>query len=112
MTRYAFVHEWLTPHATGGSELVVKEILQHIEADVFALIDFESINPDSYLYGRDIGTSFLQKFPRAKYGLNNYLPLMPLAVEQLNLENYDVILSSSHAVAKGATLAVTSLSSS
>ena len=101
MTRYAFVHEWLTPHATGGSELVVKEILQHIEADVFALIDFESINPDSYLYGRDIGTSFLQKFPRAKYGLNNYLPLMPLAVEQLNLENYDVILSSSHAVAKG-----------
>lgn len=101
MTRYAFVHEWLTPHATGGSELVVKEILQHLDADLFALIDFESTNPDSYLYKREIGTSFLQKFPRAKYGLNNYLPLMPLAIEQLNLENYDVILSSSHAVAKG-----------
>ncbi len=101
MTRYAFVHEWLTPHATGGSELVVKEILQDIEADLFALIDFESVNPDSYLYGREISTSFLQKFPRAKYGLQNYLPLMPIAIEQLNLENYDVILSSSHAVAKG-----------
>ncbi|AFY39657.1 glycosyl transferase group 1 [[Leptolyngbya] sp. PCC 7376] len=101
MTRYAFVHEWLTPHATGGSELVVKEILQHLDADLFALIDFESSNPKSYLYDRNIGTSFLQGFPRAKYGLQNYLPLMPIAIEQLNLENYDVILSSSHAVAKG-----------
>lgn len=101
MTRYALVHEWLTPHATGGSELVVEQILGHIDADVHALIDFESSNPDSYLYERPIGTSFLQKFPRAQYGLQNYLPLMPLAIEQLNLENYDVILSSSHAVAKG-----------
>ncbi|ACB00412.1 MULTISPECIES: glycosyltransferase [Cyanophyceae] len=101
MTRYALVHEWLTPYATGGSELVVREMLQDIEADLFALIDFESSNPDSYLYGRAIATSFLQKFPRAKYGLQNYLPLMPLAIEQFNLEAYDVILSSSHAVAKG-----------
>lgn len=101
MTRYALVHEWLTPHATGGSELVVQEILQDIEADLFALIDFESTNPGSYLYGQAIATSFLQQFPRAKYGLQNYLPLMPLAIEQFNLEDYDVILSSSHAVAKG-----------
>ncbi|MGB2926793.1 MAG: glycosyltransferase [Limnothrix sp.] len=101
MTRYAVVHEWLTPHATGGSELVVEQILNQIDADLYALIDFESINPDSYLYGRNINTSFLQNFPRAKYGLQNYLPLMPIAIEQLNLENYDVILSSSHAVAKG-----------
>lgn len=101
MTRYALVHEWLTPHATGGSELVVKDILKHIDADIFSLIDFESSNPASYLYKRNIGTTFLQKFPRAQYGLQNYLPFMPLAIEQLNLEDYDVILSSSHAVAKG-----------
>ncbi|MFM7716827.1 MAG: glycosyltransferase family 4 protein, partial [Microcystis sp.] len=53
--KYALVHEWLTPKATGGSELVVREILQCLEADLYALIDFESTNPDSYLYGRSIG---------------------------------------------------------
>lgn len=99
--KYALVHEWLTPKATGGSELVVKEILSHIEADLYALIDFESINPESYLYGRSIGTTFLQKFPLARNGVQKYLPLLPLAIEQLNLKQYDVILSSSHAVAKG-----------
>ncbi len=99
--RYAMVHEWLTPKATGGSELVVQEILKYIPADLFALIDFESRNPDSYLYGRSIGHTFLQHFPRAEYGVQKYLPFMPLAIEQLDLREYDVILSSSHAVAKG-----------
>jgi glycosyltransferase involved in cell wall biosynthesis len=98
---YALVHEWLTPRATGGSELVVKEILKCIDADLYALIDFESTNPDSYLYQRQIGTTFLQNFPGAKGGIQNYLPLMPLAIEQLDLRHYDVILSSAHAVAKG-----------
>lgn len=99
--RYALVHEWLTPKATGGSELVVREILQHIDADLYALIDFESVNPQSYLFGRSIGTTFLQHFPLARNGVQKYLPLLPLAIEQLDLGEYDVILSSSHAVAKG-----------
>lgn len=99
--QYALVHEWLTPKATGGSELVVKEILQHINADVYSLIDFESTNPESYLYGRKIGTTFLQHFPLARNGVQKYLPLLPFAIEQLDLRNYDIILSSSHAVAKG-----------
>lgn len=100
--RYALVHEWLTPKATGGSELVVQEILQHINADLYALIDFESCNPQSYLYQRNIGSTFLQHFPLARNGVQKYLPLLPLAIEQLDLRDYDVILSSSHAVAKGA----------
>ncbi len=99
--KYALVHEWLTPKATGGSELVVKEILKCIDGDLYALIDFESINPESYLYGRSIGTTFLQNFPLARNGVQKYLPLLPLAIEQLDLREYDVILSSSHAVAKG-----------
>ncbi len=98
---YALVHEWLTPNATGGSELVVKEILDWIDADLYALIDFESTNPDSYLYQRKIGSTFLQHLPGAKSGVQKYLPLMPIAIEQLDLRNYDVILSSAHAVAKG-----------
>jgi glycosyltransferase involved in cell wall biosynthesis len=99
--KYALVHEWLTPQATGGSELVVQEILNHIDANLYALIDFESRNPDSYLYQRQIGTTFLQHLPYARYGVQKYLPLLPLAIEQLDLRQYDVILSSSHAVAKG-----------
>ncbi|MBW4678925.1 MAG: glycosyltransferase [Microcoleus vaginatus WJT46-NPBG5] len=99
--KYALVHEWLTPEATGGSELVVQEILQHINADLYALIDFESTNPESYLFKRPIGTTFLQHFPLARKGVQKYLPLLPVAIEQLDLREYDVILSSSHAVAKG-----------
>jgi glycosyltransferase involved in cell wall biosynthesis len=99
--KYALVHEWLTPKATGGSELVVQEILKHIDADLYALIDFESTNPQSYLFGRSIGTTFLQYLPLSRNGVQKYLPLLPLAIEQLDLRAYDVILSSSHAVAKG-----------
>jgi len=98
---YALVHEWLTPKATGGSELVVREILQHIDADLYALIDFESTNPESYLFGRSIGKTFLQNFPLARNGVQKYLPFLPLAIEQLDLRKYDIILSSSHTVAKG-----------
>jgi glycosyltransferase involved in cell wall biosynthesis len=99
--KYALVHEWLTPQATGGSELVVQAILQFVQADLYALIDFESVNPKSYLYGRPIGTTFLQHFPFSQRGVQKYLPLLPLAIEQLDLGDYDIILSSSHAVAKG-----------
>jgi glycosyltransferase involved in cell wall biosynthesis len=79
----------------------VQEILQHLDADLYALIDFESVNPQSYLYGRSIGTTFLQHLPLARNGIQKYLPLLPLAIEQLDLRDYDLILSSSHAVAKG-----------
>lgn len=99
--KYALVHEWLTPKATGGSELVVQEILKHVDADLYALIDFESVNPKSYLYQRKVGTTFLQHFPFAENGVQKYLPFLPLAIEQLDLRRYDVVLSSSHAVAKG-----------
>ncbi|TAD79532.1 MAG: glycosyltransferase family 4 protein [Oscillatoriales cyanobacterium] len=105
--RYAVVHEWLTPEATGGSELVTQEIVTQLDRllpeppVLHALIDFESRNPNSYLYGRSIGHTFLQRFPGAHQGVQKYLPLWPLAIEQLDLRPYDIILSSSHAVAKG-----------
>ncbi|WP_009634118.1 glycosyltransferase [Synechocystis sp. PCC 7509] len=100
--KYALVHEWLTPKATGGSELVVQAIINSLEAvDLYALIDFESTNPQSYLFGRSIGTTFLQQLPYSQNGVQKYLPLLPFAIEQLDLRSYDIILSSSHTVAKG-----------
>ena len=81
--------------------MVVQEILKHVDAELYALIDFESTNSQSYLFGRKIGTTFLQHLPLAQNGVQKYLPLLPIAIEQLDLGDYDVILSSSHAVAKG-----------
>jgi len=51
----------VNPKATGGSELVVREILNHLDADLYALIDFESSNPESYLLS--VKLVFLQNFP-------------------------------------------------
>ncbi|MBJ7437645.1 MAG: glycosyltransferase [Sphingopyxis sp.] len=55
----------------------------------------------AFLKGKTPKTSFLQKLPFAKSKYRAYLPLMPFAIEQFDLSAYDVVLSSSHAVAKG-----------
>lgn len=82
------MYEWLIHQATGDSEILVREILNLVDADLYALIDFESNNPDSYLYQRQIGTTFLQRFPYAENGVQNYLRLFPIAVEQLDFREY------------------------
>jgi glycosyltransferase involved in cell wall biosynthesis len=96
--RVALVHEWLVTY--GGSERVVEEILECFpEADVFSLIDF--MEDRDFLKGKTVKTSFVQKLPFAKRKYRAYLPFFPLAIEQFDLSGYDLIISSSHAVAKG-----------
>jgi glycosyltransferase involved in cell wall biosynthesis len=98
--RVAVVHEWFSTYA--GSERVVEEILRlYPKADLFALVDFLTPNQRQFLMGRPVQVSFIQKLPFARSRFRWYLPLMPLAVEQLDLSAYDVVISSSHAVAKG-----------
>jgi len=58
-------------------------------------------NERSFLLNKKSTTSFLQKFPMARKKYRSYLPLMPLAVEQFDLSGYDLVISVSHAVAKG-----------
>ncbi len=53
------------------------------------------------LKGKHAKTSFIQKLPKAREKYRSYLPLFPFAIEQFDLREYDLILSSSHAVAKG-----------
>lgn len=99
--KIAIVHEWLTSHA--GSEKVVEQILQIFpEADVFSLVDFLPEPMRGFLLGKSVHTSFIQNLPWAKEAFRQYLALMPLAVEQFDLSGYDLVISSSHAVAKGA----------
>jgi glycosyltransferase involved in cell wall biosynthesis len=98
--RVALVHEWLESYA--GSERVLAELLHCFpQADVFAVVDFLPPGERSFLGGRPVRTSFIQKLPFAARHFRNYLQLMPLAVEQFDLAGYDLVISSNHAVAKG-----------
>jgi len=98
--KVAVVHDWLTVYS--GAEKVLEQILSlYPEADVFTLFDFLPAEQRRYLRGRRISTSFLQNFPFAKTHYRFFLALMPLAIEQFDFSDYDLVISSSHAVAKG-----------
>ncbi len=98
--KIAIVHDWLV--TSGGAERVLESIMSCFpEAHLYVLIDFLPEPHRQFLQGKVIKTSFIQNLPFAKSKYWNYLPLMPLAVEQFDLSDYDIILSSSHIVAKG-----------
>lgn len=98
--KVAIVHDWLVTYA--GSERVLEQMLRCLPtADVFTLIDALPPTERAFLLNRPVHTSFLQKLPGALTHHRRYLPLMPLAIEQLDLSAYDLVVSSSHAVAKG-----------
>jgi glycosyltransferase involved in cell wall biosynthesis len=98
--RIAIVHDWLSTY--GGSEQVLGELLSlYPKADLYTVVDFLPSNQREFLAGRPVNASFIQSLPLARKLFRWYLPLMPLAVEQLDLSPYDLIISSSHAVSKG-----------
>jgi glycosyltransferase involved in cell wall biosynthesis len=76
-------------------------LICHPDADLFSLVDFLSEGQRSFIQNKSVHTSFIQKLPFARMKYRQYLLLMPLAVEQFDLSGYDLIISSSHAVAKG-----------
>lgn len=98
--RVAIVHDWLVTY--GGGEKVLEEILAlYPDADLYSTVEFVPSAQRSFLGGREVTTSFIQHLPGARRHYRSYLPLMPLAVEQFDLGRYDLIISSSSAVAKG-----------
>lgn len=98
--RVGVVADWLISFA--GAERVLKEVLVLFpKADVFAVIDFLNDYDRSILFSKKSQTTFIQNLPMARSLYTKYLPLMPLAIEQFDLSEYDLVLSSSHAVAKG-----------
>ncbi|HEY0777085.1 MAG TPA: glycosyltransferase [Gemmatirosa sp.] len=98
--RIAIVHEWLVNYA--GSERVLEQLLLLMpDADLYAIVDFVPPADRAFLGGRRARTTFVQRLPFARTRYRAYLPLMPLAIEQLDLSGYDLVVSSSHAVAKG-----------
>jgi glycosyltransferase involved in cell wall biosynthesis len=98
--RIAIVHDWLVTYA--GAERVLASLINiWPQADLFSVIDFLSDQDRLHLHGKVAKTTFIQRLPNARTHYQRYLPLMPLAIEQLDLSGYDLIISSSHAVAKG-----------
>lgn len=97
----AIVHEWLVNYA--GSERCVESFTNiWSDAPVYSLVDFLNDEQRSIiLKGKKAKTSFIQHLPYAKTKHRYYLPLFPRAVETFNLSDFDVVVSSSHAVAKG-----------
>lgn len=96
----AIVTDWLVTYA--GAEKVISEMLKVFpKSDVFAVIDFLNDDARAKMLNKNAQTTFIQSLPFAKTKYRNYLPLMPLAIEQMDVSDYDIVLSSSHAVAKG-----------
>jgi glycosyltransferase involved in cell wall biosynthesis len=98
--RVAIVHDWLVVY--GGAERVLRELIALFpDCDLFTVVDFLGDNERANLFGKRAKTTFIQKLPFAKKKYRAYLPLMPVAIEQFDLSAYDLVLSSSYAVAKG-----------
>lgn len=97
----ALIHDWFSTYA--GAEKCVESFTDiWDDFEIYSLIDFLSdTDRNKILKGKRAHTSFIQKLPFAKNKYRNYLSLFPLAIEQFDLSGYDVVLSSSHAVAKG-----------
>lgn len=98
--RVAIVHDWFDK--PGGAERVAHELIGCFpEADVFAVVDMLSAKDRDIVFDKPVATSFIQRLPGARKHFRRYLPLMPLAIEQMDMSNYDIVISSSWAVAKG-----------
>lgn len=98
--KIAIIQEWFT--TLGGSEKVVKAISElYPDADIFTLVKDDNLIKQLGFINRNITTSIIQKLPWATTKYKSYLPLFPFAIEQFDLRNYDLIISSNHAVSKG-----------
>lgn len=98
--KIAIVCDWLVTYA--GAERVLTQLIACFpHADLFSVVDFLPAELRPLIGNKRATTSFIQNLPLAKKHYRSYLPLMPLAIEQLDVSRYDLVISSSHAVAKG-----------
>ena len=96
--RTALVHDWLT--GMRGGERVLEALCGlYPAADIFTLCHVRgSVSP--VIERHRIVTSFVQRLPRSADYYRHYLPLFPLAIEQFDLDEYELVISSSHCAAK------------
>jgi glycosyltransferase involved in cell wall biosynthesis len=102
--RIAIVHDWLDTWR-GGENVLAEIVAEYPQADLFALVDFLPQKQRARILGKKAHTSFVQRLPGARRHFRRYLPLFPAAIESLDLAGYDLVISNSHAFAKGARVA-------
>jgi glycosyltransferase involved in cell wall biosynthesis len=97
----ALIHDWY--YVNGGAEKVIHSFVNiWNDFDHFALVDFlNDADRKFILNGAKVNTSFIQKLPTAKSNHRKFLQIFPYAVEQFDLNKYDVVISSSASIAKG-----------
>jgi glycosyltransferase involved in cell wall biosynthesis len=97
--KVALVHDWLTG-MRGGEKVLVSLARLFPDAPIFTLLHVKgSLWPE--LEARDIRTTFVQRLPGVERRYRQYLPLFPAAAAAIDLAGYDLVISSSHCVAKG-----------
>ena len=105
-SKVAIIHDWFVKKSFGGSEkvtFILNDLFHenYSSPDIFALTsNIKYLNRQS-LKENEIRTSFIQSLPFGKTNVQSYLPILPYAIEQFDLSEYDLIISSSHAIAKG-----------
>jgi glycosyltransferase involved in cell wall biosynthesis len=101
--KIAFVHDWF--NANGGAEKVAGEIMDIYKDDeviVYTLFDkFAEADKAAILKDNEVKTSLMQHAPFVSRYYRYFLPFMPWLMSRFYLKGYDVIISTSHAVAKG-----------
>jgi glycosyltransferase involved in cell wall biosynthesis len=101
--KVALVHDWLTG-MRGGERCLEVFCELFPSADLFTLLHVKG-TVSATIERHRIRTSFVQRLPLAASRYRYYLPLFPAAIEQFRLRDYDLVLSSSHCVAKGVHVA-------
>ncbi len=99
MIKIAYTHDWLVRYA--GAEVVLSVLEEIHKAPVYTLFYRDACIDKIGIDSSMVFPTFLQNIPFIEYIYRNFLPLYPLAIKSWQLEKYDVIVSSSHAVAKG-----------
>jgi glycosyltransferase involved in cell wall biosynthesis len=98
--RIAIVHDWLVTYA--GAERCLEAMLKCFpEAELFSVVNFLPAGQQNFIQNKFVKTTFIQHLPFASKHYRQYLPLMPWAISRLDVSQYDIVISSSHAVAKG-----------
>ncbi len=100
INKVAIVHDWLVE--SGGAEKVLAELIKiYPQAEIFSTVDHLSDSQrNTILMGKSVTTSFIQNLPKSR-GYKKYFPLMPLAMANLDLSKFNLVISSSSSVAKG-----------
>jgi glycosyltransferase involved in cell wall biosynthesis len=99
-TRVAVVHDWLTTYV-GGERVVEQMLAVFPQAEVFASIDVLEEHERAFLGGRRPTTSPAQRWPFVRKHYRALLPLLMFAIEQLDVSDHELVLSSSASIAKG-----------